>query len=293
MSSSIDQAFVHEFARNVHHLGQQQESRLFKTARVKYASADKFHWERLASANMASKASRLAATPVLNIAHTKRVATGATYSWGEALDHNDASKVLIDPRSEYVKAASSAYGRQIDSILTAAAVASAATGVGGGGAGAALPAGQQIGGTGGATGAGQKLTVAGLRKAKQLLDQAEVSDKRWLVINAKFMQDLLAVTEVASYDYNSVKALVQGEINTFMGFEFIRTELIPTNTGNRKWCLAIADGAMGLGISQDRMVRIGEDPAASFALRVYMETTMGAVRIEDEGVVALDCDTTA
>lgn len=293
MSSSIDQAFVFEFGRNVWHLGQQSESRLMKTARVKYASADKFHWERLAAANMASKASRLAATPVLNIAHSKRVATGAVYSWGEALDHNDAARILIDPRSEYVKAGASAYGRQIDTIITAAAIASAATGVGGGGAGAALPAGQQIGGTGGATGAGQKLTVAGLRQAKRLMDEAEVPDKRWMVVNAKFLQDLLAVTEVVSSDYNNVKALVMGELNTFLGFEFIRTELIPTNTGNRKWCLAIADGAMGLGIAQDRMVRVAEDPSVSFALRVYMETTMGAVRIEDAGVVALDCDTTA
>jgi hypothetical protein len=293
MSSSIDQAFVLAFSRNVHHLGQQQESRLFKTARVKYDTADKWHWERLASANMAAKASRLAATPVLNIAHSKRVATGSTFSWGEALDHNDASKILIDPRSEYVKAGASAYGRQIDSILTAAAVASAATGVNGGGAGAALPAGQQIGGTGGATGAGQKLTVAGLRKAKLLMDQAEVSDKRWFITNAKGLQDLLAVTEVVSSDYNTVRALVMGELNTFLGFEFIRTELIQTNTGNRKWHLAIADGALGLGISQDRMARVAEDPAASFALRVYMETTMGAVRIEDAGIVALDVDETA
>jgi hypothetical protein len=293
MSSSIDQAFVLAFSRNVHQLGQQRESRLFKTARVKYDTADKWHWERLAAANMASKASRLAATPVLNIAHSKRVATGATFSWGEALDHNDASKILIDPRSEYVKAGASAYGRQIDSIITAAATASAATGINGGGAGAALPGGQQIGGTGGAVGAGQKLTVAGLRQAKLKLDQAEVSSKRWFVTNAKGMQDLLAVTEVASFDYNSVKALVQGEINTFMGFEFIRTELIQTNTGNRKWHLAIAEDAIGLGISQDRMTRVAEDPSVSFALRVYMETTMGAVRIEDAGVVALDVDETA
>jgi hypothetical protein len=293
MSSSIDQAFVLEFGRNVTHLGQQMESRTMKAARVKYASADKFHWERLASANMAAKASRLAATPVLNIAHSKRVATGSTFSWGEALDANDAARILIDPRSDYVKAGASAYGRQIDTIVLAAAVASAAAGVNGGGSAVALPAGQQIGGTGGAVGAGLKLTVAGLRQAKLLMDRAEVSPKRWFVTNAKGLQDLLAVTEVASADYNSVKALVQGELNTYMGFEFIRTELVPVNTGNRKWHLALAEGAMGLGISQDRMVRVGEDAAASFALRVYMEATMGAVRIEDAGVVALDVDETA
>jgi hypothetical protein len=293
MSSSIPQAFVHEFANNVFHLGQQKVSRLFQVANVKYASAEKFHWDTLAAANMAAKASRLAATPVLNIAHGKRVATGTTYAWGEAIDANDAAQALIDPRSAYTQAASAAFGRQIDSVITTAATATAATGVGGGGTGVALPASQQIGGTGGATGAGQKLTVAGLRRAKQLMDEAEVSENRWLILSAKFLQDLLAVTEVVSSDYNTIKALVMGEVDTFLGFKFIRTEQIQTNTGNRKWVLAVAENAIGLGISQDRRARVAEDPGASFATRVYLETTMGAVRIEDKGVVALDCDTTA
>jgi hypothetical protein len=292
MSISVNAAFVHEFAGNVWHLGQQKVSRLFPTARVKYGTADKFHWETLASEEMVAKTGRHAATPREDVVHAKRVAAMTTYSWGETIDANDAARTLIDPRSEYTKAASMAYGRQIDNVLTAAAVADAATGIGGGGT-TALPAGQKIGGTGAAVGAGLKLTVAGLRKAKQLLDEAEVSDTRWLFLNAKFLQDLLAVTEVVSYDYNTIKALVQGEIDTFMGFKFIRTELIPTNTGNRKWVLAVADGSLGLGIAQDKMARVAEDPSLSFATRVYLETTIGAVRIEDKGVVALDCDTTA
>lgn len=293
MSTSVNEAFVQEFAGNVVHLGQQKVSRLFGIANTKYGTADKFHWETLASEEMNAKAGRHVATPREDVVHAKRVATGTTYAWGETIDANDVARVLIDPRSEYTKAASMAYGRQLDTVLTTAATASAATGVGGGGSGVALPAGQQIGGTGGATGAGQKLTVAGLRKAKQLLDEAEVSENRFLILNAKFLQDLLAVTEVVSYDYNTIKALVMGDVDTFMGFKFIRTELIRTNTGNRKWCLALAEGALGLGVSQDQMARVAEDPSLSFATRVYLEATMGAVRIEDKAVVALDCDTTA
>ena len=292
MAASIDQAFVYEFSRNVWHLGQQKEARTLPVAQVKYGSADRFHWETMANAEMTSKGSRLLATALTTVTHAKRYASMATYYWSEALDHNDAAKILIDPRSEYVKAGAMAWGRRIDDTILAAAVGAAGTGLGGSST-TALPGGQQIGGDGGATGASKKLTVAGLRKAKQLLDEAEVDDERYLFLSAKFLQDLLAVTEVVSSDYNTVKALVMGEVDTFLGFKFIRTERIPTNTGNRKWVIAASKGSIGLGIAQGDMVRVAEDPAASFALRVYLERTLGAVRVEDKGVVALDCDTTA
>lgn len=39
--------------------------------------------------------------------------------------------------------------------------------------------------------------------------------------------NLLRETEVSSYDFNNVKALVEGKIDTFMGFKFIRTQRLP------------------------------------------------------------------
>ena len=292
MAASIDQAFVYEFSNSVWHNGQQKESRAMPCVSLKYGTADRFHWETLTNAEMTAKGSRLLATALTTVTHAKRYAAMSTFYWSEALDHNDAAKILIDPRSEYAKAGAMAWGRRIDDTILTAATAAAGTGLGGSST-TALPAGQQIGGTGGATGAGQKLTVGGLRKAKQLMDEAEVDEERYLFLSAKFLQDLLAVTEVVSSDYNTVKALVQGEVDTFLGFKFIRTERIVTNTGNRKWVIAAAKGSIGLGIAQGDMVRVAEDPAASFALRVYLERTLGAVRVEDKGVVALDCDTTA
>jgi hypothetical protein len=292
MSATFPQAYVYEFSSNVFHLGQQKESRLMPVANVKYGTGTRFHWERLAASEMVEKTTQLAVTPVVDAAHSKRYAAMATWSWGEAIEPNEAAQALIDPRSEYTRAAAMAYGRRIDTIILNAAIAAAGTGLGGSST-QALTAGQQIGGTGGATGAGQKLTVAGLRQAKRLMDAAEVSEKRWFITDSKGLQDLLAVTEVVSADYNTVRALVMGELDTFLGFKFIRSERIPVNTGNRKWNLAIAENAIGLGFASERMARVAEDPSRSFALRVYLETVLGAVRIEEAGVVALDVDSTA
>jgi len=282
MATAITDSFVNAFEARVHHLGQQEMSRCLRTVRVKRENAHLFMFDRLANAAMAAKGTGVQATVVSGVVHSRRVAIATPFNWGEHLPQQDAARVLIDPRSEYAAAAGMAYGRQIDSIILAAANGTAATGVAGAGT-QALPAGQKIGAAG-------ALSLDNLRSAKRKLDEAEVMGERYLAINAKGLEDLLKVTEVASADYNTVKALVQGEINTFLGFNFIRTELLPIDAGlaSRKQVIAYTSTAIGLGIPQDRMTRVAEDPANSFALRVYLETTLGAVRIEDEGVVQID-----
>jgi hypothetical protein len=296
MASGIQDALVQEFERNVYHLGQQKESRLLTAGiRVKYETAEKFSFNRLSAVNMAAKATPTAATPVSGVTHSTRVAVATPFHWGEVYGRDSIVRMLLDPASEAIKSASAAMGRQIDTIITAAADGSAATGQHGAGAAATLPAGQRLlaNGTAG-TGAGQAMTLTGLRAAKRLMDAAEVSDKRYIAVNAKAMSDLLKVTEVASADYNTVRALVQGDINTFMGFNFIRTERLPAGgAGGRNICVAWAEGAIGVGLPDSRFARVAEDPSASFSTRVYLEMTMGAVRIDDLGVVCFEIDDAA
>ena len=49
----------------------------------------------------------------------------------------------------------------------------------------------------------------------------EIDDGICIAVSGTGLDRLLANTETTSADYNSVKALVAGEMNTFMGFEFI------------------------------------------------------------------------
>ena len=133
------------------------------------------------------------------------------------------------------------------------------------------------------------MTLDLLPRAKRKRAEAAVDGDRYLALTAKALEDLLKVTEATSSDYNTVKALVQGEIDTFMGFRFIRTERLPDGGGTgRKYCLAYTSKAIGLCFSDVRFTRVGEDPANSFMTRVYMESTLGAVRIEDLGVVRIE-----
>ena len=71
--------------------------------------------------------------------------------------------------------------------------------------------------TAGATG----LDIPKLTELAQLMDDLEVPEEdRYFVGSTMAKRQLLNSTEVTSADYNSVKALVNGKVDTFMGFTF-------------------------------------------------------------------------
>ena len=67
------------------------------------------------------------------------------------------------------------------------------------------------------------MSIDKLRRAKLMLDEnyADEIGKYFMIVHPRMLDQMLGHVEVTSADYNSVKALVNGEIDTFMGFKFI------------------------------------------------------------------------
>ena len=195
--------------------------------------------------------------------------------------------MLIDPTSAYAQAAAAAMGRSMDDVIIEAATGTAFTGETGS-TSTTMLAGNQI-----ANGSAD-LTVAKLRTAKKTLDLASVdpSIPRYIAVGPEQIDALLGDTNVTSSDFNTVKALVQGEINTFMGFEFIVTNRL-SKTGNIRSCFAWAEDGLTLAIGKDVMARIDERSDKGYATQVYYCMSIGATRMEEEKVVQIDCDESA
>jgi len=69
---------------------------------------------------------------------------------------------------------------------------------------------------------GAKLTVATLLAGKKRLDKNGVpSTDRYMLHDANQLSDLLNTTQVTSSDFNSVQSLVHGNVDSFLGMEFI------------------------------------------------------------------------
>jgi hypothetical protein len=203
---------------------------------------------------------------------------------------------VVLPQSESIQAHAMAYNRAIDRTVINAALNVAYTGEIGVDP-VTLPSSQIIAVNfveTGAAGANLGLTIGKIRQAKYILDAADVDDEdpRYFAYTAKSLQDLLRTTEVTSQDYNTVKALVEGNVNTFLGFTFkrISNKIMPLDVAaDVRTCVAWAKSGIKITDS-GKEVHIDVRPDKSHALQIRTVAALGGTRMEEVKVVAVMCD---
>jgi hypothetical protein len=202
---------------------------------------------------------------------------------------------LPDPSSPTVQNHAIAAKRQKDIVLLNALVGTRYTGAQGTVA-TPLPSTQQVGVTFGSGGANSGLQLAKLTQTSFLMDQADVPEEgRYFAYAAKQLNNLITnVDQVNSALYNDVKALRDGRIQQFMGFNFIRTQLVPfvSASSTVRNCVAWQKDYLVLGMGQDIKARIDILPMQSHAVQVRTTLLIDATRKEEPGVVTVSCDET-
>ena len=294
MSFQVTENFVQQFNGNFRILSQQMKSRFepFSQIEANIVGTSK-STERLGRTEAYDITSRHADTKYVEVPHSRRWVDLQDKGWAELVDEMDKIKMLADPTSPYTKLGIAALNRAKDDAILSAARGIARTGTGT----IALPAAQKVaeGGTG--------LTLAKLLTAKEILDAAEIDADdsmamtgqspnqeayRVIAVSAKQLTNLLGTTEIKSVDYNNVKALAQGQVDTFLGFKFIRTERL-AKVGNTRFVTCWSKGCVALGIGKDIVSSIDTLPTKNYSVQVYARQSIGAVRLEDEGVVEIGC----
>lgn len=284
MSTQINTAFVNQFSANVQMLSQQMGSILRAAVDVETVNGEKAFFDQVGSAAAVKRTTRHGDTPMVETPHERRMVTMADYEYADLIDDQDRVRLLIDPTSTYGRAAAAAMGRAMDDEIIAAALGTAQTGKDGG-TSTALPSGQKI------AVASAGLTIAKLVSAKELLDAASVdpSIPRHIVVSPKQISDLLNNTTVTSSDFNTVKALAQGEINSFVGFQFHVSNRLTTDGSGDRQVIAFASDGIKLAIGKEPSARIDERADKSYATQVYYCQSLGCTRMEEEKVVEIAC----
>lgn len=123
-----------------------------------------------------------------------------------------------------------------------------------------------------------------------MLDAADVDpdEERYFALAASQVSDLLNITEVKSMDYNTQNALVEGRINTFLGFRFVRTQRI-TISGTTRTCLAWAKSGMLLAKRTEMIAKLDVIPTKHYATQAYASVSSGATRMEEAKCVEVAC----
>ena len=261
MSNQITTAFVQQYSSNVQMLSQQMGSYLRGAVDVESVVGKNAFFDQVGKTTAQLRTSRHADTPQIDTPHSRRRVSLADYEWADLIDNADKVRLLIDPTSSYAKAAAAAMGRAMDDVIIAALGGTSFTGETGS-TSVSLPAAQKPYSSSQTDG----LTITKLLEAQRLLDAADVDP--------------------------SIKALAQGQLDSFLGFKFIvsnRLVFDATNTDDRL-CYAFTQDAIKLAVGQDVLARIDERADKSYSTQVYYAMSIGASRMEEEKVVQIACD---
>jgi hypothetical protein len=256
MSNQVSTAFVQQYHDTLQYLVQQKGSRLRSAVRVEPLTGKYGFYDQIGSVDAVERTARHTDSPLVNTPHARRRVAARDFEWGDLIDTQDKLKMLAEPGSAYIQSAAWALGRKMDDLIIAAAFDTAYTGETGA-TPTSFPGSNQI--AHGSAG----LTIAKLITAKEKLDAADCDPDapRFIACTAKQISDLLATTEVKSADYNEVKALVQGQIDTFLGFKFIRSERVAQDSGSTyRRVIAWCQPGLLLAINGDIETRITERP---------------------------------
>jgi len=274
MAKSLSAASIAEFDAEVKH-AYQGKGKLRGTVRVRTGVTGGTHRFPKLGAGVATQ--RLPQTDVIpmNVQHSNQTATLQNWNAAEYTDIFDQAEVNFDEQRELAQVIAGAIGRREDQLILDAASAAATT----------LTVATTVGGA--ATG----INSAKVRRAKRLLDDQGVEmEDRHILVSAAGLEAMLGTTEATNSDFNTVKALVNGELDTFIGF---RWHIIETRgegglpyTGTVRTCFAYAKSALGLAVGMDFRTEANYIPEKTSWLANGLFKA-GAVAIDPLGLVQI------
>ena len=227
-------------------------------------------------------------TPLDDPKHYRRNAVMYDYVKAAMVDDEDIQKILNDPRNAYSEAIARSFARKIDDIIVAALFATAITGEDGAGTAPFDTTNYSI--ASGSTG----MTIAKWRQAREILEAAENDEddpehKWYIAFTARQRRELLSTTEIADIDYNTVKALVNGQINDFLGMVPLKSQRLKKVTNDR-YVPAWVKASMTLCIGNEARSSIARRPDKTDNWQVLYKGSYGATRMDETGVVRILCD---
>ena len=275
MAINVSNAFVTLFDAEVKQ-AYQAESVLRNTVRLRSGVEGSTHkFPKIGKGVAQVRVPQTDVTP-MNVDYSQATVTLSDYIAAEYSDIFNQAKINFDERSELVQVVSKSIGRRADQLIIDALDAASTS----------LTVATSVGG------AGTNLNIEKLLETKKLMDAGNVPmEGRHILIHANNLSALLGETQVTSADYNSVKALVSGDVNSFLGFNFHvigdRDEGGLPKPSTRT-CYAWHQGAVGYAEGMGIRTEINYIPEKTSHLVASMFSA-GAVGIDAEGIVEISC----
>ena len=281
MAISLSNAFVTLFDAEVKQAYQGKAMLVGAVRQRKGVEGSTVKFPKVGKGVATARVTQTDVTP-MNVGFSTVTCTLSDWNAAEYSDVFSQAKVNFDERSELAQVVGAAIGRRQDQLILDALSAASGTGT----------VANSIGG------ANTNMNIAKLREAAKILNAKNVpSDGRHIIIHANSLAAMLEQTSVTSSDFNTVKALVQGEINAFMGFTFHvlgdRTEGgLPIDGSSDRTLYAFHKDAIGYAEGIAPKTEINYIPEKTSWL-VNALFSAGSIAIDAEGIVKITARDTA
>lgn len=293
MTSTQFEVRGQDYSRIILPLARQERSLLFDRVYVKSDITGKcFYQDQIGKWEMSAKTTVNPDTPQNdpNLSRT-RIDIG-TYNDARMLDRSLRLQEFSDPMSETSYCISSAVGIQMDKLIYDALGGTAHRGETGA-TSVSFPAAKTIAADFAGTGSNTGLTTTKIRRAAKLLNaQGVPTYDRTFVCSATGLEQLLGTTVVTNSDYNSIKALVAGEIDTWLGFKFVILPdgIIHVDNNHIADYFAFHKTGICFGMLEELFLRVEERADKSYSKQIYYEINAGAGRLEEAKVIKVKSD---
>ncbi len=283
-----------QFSATVQMLSQQKTSRFGDKVRLETVNNAEEAYFNLFSAeeDPTQDTERHGDTPYDEYDANRRKVVPVTWEKGTIIDPKDADRMTVDPQNPVVQAHAMSFSRKKDKVIYAAMLgiayqgkegtnqvtfASESVGINGDGTVTTL-------GTAAVNNTAVPMTLQKMLTMLSIFNEADVDPDipRYWAVTPNDITHMLNMTEIASADYNTVKAIQQGTVESYMGFNFFWSNLLSrdsvagTSTRTVAWA---KDGVLlaSIGVFKTRVDIL---PTKKYSTGIYSTMDIGAVRME-------------
>lgn len=280
-----------EYSTNLELLSQQMTPKFANLCNTQTAQGSKAF--RMLSQIDKTSASRrtTSAKPAINtdVPHDGRWVYPLMTDWGKVVDDLDLLQTNIQPQGAYVRSAVAALNRQCDDDFLTAFFGDSQTGETGSTTTAFASDNQVAASVGSTTG----LNIDKLRAAQKILLDNDVdldNEQIYIGVSPQQHDDLLALTEITSTDYNERPVLVDGMVRRFLNMNFIISTRLPTDASGDRRCPVWVPSAMGRAVWKPMSGVVRKRPDLQ-GEPDYVEASQmeGFSRLEEAKAVEIKC----
>lgn len=300
MSDQITTNRSIQFSSDVTFTSQQMLSAFMGTSTIRSVTGKQSFHDYVGVVELSEKEGRNTQIQYSNTPHNRRMLIAKPYYYADHIDKEDEVRTIAEWTNPYFQAASFGAARKIDSVFVDAALGTAKGGEDGSSSFSLAAANQVAASVGGAdTG----LNTPKVARGRRILLNNHWDARMGLHLGITSIQEEDLITEVVdtgstsiqfspatSRDFGGMQPSGAGQISSYMGIMFHYYEDLPVDSGDDRRCIMYARDAMLLGIQQPPQGAVERDMQFHYAWQVYYKVDVGAVRMQESGVVEMFCD---